>query len=142
LRCGLRSRLRIEYSNWRNKAVTPLGQCFNEARILGVVAQGFAQLVYRDAQTVIEINGRIGVPKPLLEGFAGQNLAGLLKQGCKQLERLPLKPDSHTGPAQLSALQIGFEDSELYPFDFVDGRFPCHDRLLLPRPKYTGNCKN
>jgi hypothetical protein len=139
LRGRLRSRLGIEYRNRRNEAVPPLGQCFNKARIFGIVTQCFAQLVYRDAQTVIEINGGIGIPKPLLESFAGQDLAGLLKQCCKQFEGLPLKPDAHTGPAQFSGLQIGFKDAELYPFDFVDLRFPCHDWLVHLRPEVYRN---
>ena len=127
--------MRIEYRDRRNKAVTALGECFNKARILGVVTQGFAQLVDRDAQAVIEIDGGIGIPKPLLERFAGQDFAGLLKQCCKQFEGLPLKPDADTGPAQLSGLQIGFKDSELYPFDLVDLRFLRHDWLVHPRPE-------
>ena len=131
----LQSRLGIEHRDRRNKAVTPLGQGFNKARILGVVAQGLAQLVYRDAQTVIEINGCVRVPKALLEHFAGKHLAWLLKQGRKQFERLPLKPDAHSGPAQLSGVQVGFENAELYPFDFVDLRFPCHDWLVHLRPE-------
>jgi hypothetical protein len=104
-----------------------------------VVAQSLAQFVHGNAQTVIEVDCRVRIPKPLLKGFAGYDLAGLFEQRRQELERLGLKADANAGTAQLSALQIGFKYTELYPLGCAFDLLCCHECLAHPGPKYTGN---
>jgi hypothetical protein len=87
---------------------------------------------------VIEVNGRVRIPKPLLKSFARYNFAWLFKQGRQQFEGLALKPDADAGTTQLSGLQIGIKDSELYPLGCAANRICCHVRLAHPAPQYTG----
>ena len=90
---GRRGRFRIDCLDRCDEAVTPFGQGFDKTRVLGVVAQGFAELIHGDSQAVVEINGRVRAPKPLLQSLAGNYLAWLLQQGRQQLEGLALQAD-------------------------------------------------
>jgi hypothetical protein len=98
----------------RDKPVTALSQCFNKCGILGVVTQSFAQLVYGNAQAVVEVDGRIRAPEPLLQRFAGDHFARMLQKRRQHLEGLALQMDPHPGTAQFSALQVNVKETELH----------------------------
>jgi hypothetical protein len=53
------------------KAVPTLGQGFDETRVFGGIAEGFAQFVNRFVEAVIEIHERIGRPKAAAQLLAG-----------------------------------------------------------------------
>jgi hypothetical protein len=62
-------------------SVTALGQGLNKSGVLGIVAQSLAELVDRDSQTVVKVDGSVSAPELLLEFLAGNDLARPLQQG-------------------------------------------------------------
>src|SRR2546423_752956 len=72
------------------EAVSAPGQSLNEARVIGVVAQRFAQLVDRPVETALEIHEGVGGPEFLLDLFPGHHLAGPVQQNGQNLKRLLL----------------------------------------------------
>jgi hypothetical protein len=64
----------------RNEAITALGNCLYEARLVGGIPQGLTQPGYRAVQSVIEIDISVGRPEVLSKFFAGHYLAGALQQ--------------------------------------------------------------
>ena len=61
-----------------DEPVAALGQRLNKPGIVGRVAQRFAELVYCNAQAVIEIDGGVGAPQLVLQGLARNHFAVML----------------------------------------------------------------
>ena len=120
--------VRIDRLDGSDESVAALGQCFNKARILGVVAQSLAQFVDGDAQAVVEVNGRVRAPKlavarasrettsPGCSSNAASSLKGWL---CRRIRT----PERRNSPA----LQIGFKDTELHPPGAAPVLFRSHE---------------
>ena len=96
----------------RDKAVPVARQGFDEAWMLGVVAQRFAQSVHRRVDAVFEVNDDTVWPESLLEFLAGDYLTWMLKQKGQNLERLVLQPHLGARLAQFSCSKVNFEDVE------------------------------
>src|SRR2546428_766632 len=95
-----------------SEPVTAARQRFDEPRILGRVAQGFAQLSHGAVQSDIEIDERVGRPELLLQLLARHHSSGALEQQPQNLKGLVRKPDLQAMPAQLARLRVELEDPE------------------------------
>jgi hypothetical protein len=109
-----------------NEAVTALGQRFDKAGVLGMVAQRLSQLVYGDSQAVIEVDSGVRAPQLLLEFLPADHLAWTLQERSKDLEGLALKPDPNTRAAQFSSFEVRFKDPELHLRGTVFSFCHCH----------------
>ena len=130
---GLHGRLRFQRLDRSDEPVAALGQRLHKTRVLGAVAQSFAQLIDGDAQAVVKVNSGLRAPEQLLQRFVSDNLAGMFEKRRQQLEGLALQPDMHTGTAQFATVQIGFKNTELHQFDTVVVLFRCHECPTNPR---------
>jgi|SRR5579863_2058524 len=84
----------LEGIHWRNEPVSSPGQCLNKARVVGGVAQGFAQLVDCRVQAVVEINERVLRPYLRTQFFVSDDIARSLQQNYEYLKRLILQLDA------------------------------------------------
>jgi hypothetical protein len=98
--------------NRGDKPVATLSQCFNKAGVLGGVSQRLADLIDRDAETMVEIDRGVGPPKLQLQGFTRDDLTRMLEKGGQQLERLALQSHPDAGTAEFPAGQIGLKESK------------------------------
>src|SRR5262249_39948928 len=89
-----------------NKAVTALGESFNEARAVGGVAEGFSQLVDGLVQAVIEIDEGVGGPEFVAQLLAGNDFTGMFQKHDQDLEGLFLEPDLRAMLTQFTGPQI------------------------------------
>jgi hypothetical protein len=64
----------------RNEAITALGNCLYEARLVGGIPEALAQSGDRAVQAVIEIDVGVRRPEFLSELFTGYYFAGALKE--------------------------------------------------------------
>ncbi len=76
-----------------NEAVAAAGEGFDEAGVVGGVAEGFADLVDRGAKGVVEVDDGVLAPETELEVLPGDDLAGMFEQGDEDLEGLALDLD-------------------------------------------------
>jgi hypothetical protein len=102
-------------ANRGDEAVAAAGECFDEAGILGGVAEGFADLVDGRAEGVVEVDYGVFTPEACLEFFAGDDLAGLFQEGGEDLEGLPLQLDAEACFPELPCLQIDLIEPEAEP---------------------------
>jgi hypothetical protein len=100
--------------NRRNEPVTALSQGFNEMRVLGTVTQGVAELVYSNTQAVVEVDGCIRTPEPLLQRLAGDHFTRMLQKRRQHLEWLALQMDPDPGAAQFSTIQVNVKEPEFH----------------------------
>jgi hypothetical protein len=95
-----------------DETVAAAGEGFDEAGVLGRVAEGFADLIDGGAEGVVEVDDGVFAPETGLEFFAGYYLAGLLKESSEDLEGLALELDAESGFPELSGLQIDLVETE------------------------------
>ena len=85
-------------------------------RSLSRVAEGLAQFLHCDVQTLIEVSvGRIG-PEAAAKLISGHDLAWPLQKHEQYSERLGLDPNSRSVAAKLSTLGGRFERAEAEDF--------------------------
>ena len=97
-------------TGWR--AVTAARCGFDEARVVGRIAEYLADLVDGFVQAVVELDEGVGRPQLLTQFFTGDNLARPLEQDDKQAERLVLEIDLEPFLAQFRRGEVHFEDAE------------------------------
>jgi hypothetical protein len=86
----------------------------DEMRTVGGVAQDFAEPVNRLLERQVVINERISWPDALAQFLARDDLLRTLQQGLQDLKGLAREFLFHAGLANLTGLQVHFEDPELY----------------------------
>ena len=114
-RCALGRCRTLGKSNGRDKTITTASQGFNEARIVGGVAEGLSDFVDGRAEGVLEVDDRVFAPDTELKIFPGDDLAGVLEEHREHLEGLALNFDSLASLPQLSGLQISLKETEKDP---------------------------
>ncbi len=77
--------------------------------MIGVIAQGLAQLLDGEVQGVLEIHEGIFTPQLLLQFLTRDQFAGTLEQKGEDLEGLRLQADAAARFAQLACAQVEFE---------------------------------
>jgi hypothetical protein len=121
-------------SDRRDESIPAARHGFNEAGIVGRISQGFAQLIHRCAQAVIEINGGlVAAPKTFLHFVSGNNLAGSLEEQRKNFEGLILNLDPHSGLIKFFGLQIDFKYAKSN--SGRSGMYRCHVVILPKRTR-------
>jgi len=85
-----------------DEAVTTPGNGFNVAGFVGRIREHIAQLLHGAVQAGIEIDEGVRGPEPLMEFFAGNDIAGMLQQQRQYLEGLILKFQADAVLAQLT----------------------------------------
>jgi|SRR5882757_2560553 len=95
-----------------DEAIAATSESFDEARIIGGVAQGFADLVDSGAEGVVEIDDCVLAPETELEVLAGDDLAWVFEQSGENLEGLALDLDPFARLPEFASLEIGFKESE------------------------------
>ena len=89
------------------EAVAAAGEGFDEARVAGLVAEGFADAVDGGVDAVLEVDeGAVG-PELAADGFAGEDLAGALEQHGEDLEGLRVELDAEALAAEFSGGHVG-----------------------------------
>ena len=71
------------YGDGDYQPIAPATQCFDEARVLGRVAECVSYLPNRAVYRVVEIDERIVGPEALLNLLPGENLSGVLEVAAK-----------------------------------------------------------
>ena len=99
----------IDRREWSQEAVPTAGQGFDEAGIVGGVAEGFAQFIDGGTKAVIEVDDRVGAPETLLDLFAGNHFAGFFQEESEYAKGLSLNPDPGSGFTQLTGGKIRLE---------------------------------
>ena len=97
----------------RNETVSASRDRLHEARVLGCIAQHFAQPHDGIVQSVVKIDKGIAGPKAIAQFFSCDNFARLLQQHDQNLERLLWKFDSESMFPELASLQIDFKNTEM-----------------------------
>jgi hypothetical protein len=92
------------------------------------IAERFANLVDRGAETVIEIDYRLGAPDLLAEFVPGDHFAGLIKKDSEKFEWLSLKLYANARLSEVAGGQIHLEDAKL-KFAVVDRNVLDHGEL-------------
>src|ERR1035438_5012277 len=77
-----------------NKPVATTVQGFNETRVLGIIPQGFAQLLDTAVEAVIEVNEGVCGPKLSPQLLPGDRLSGALQKNSQDLKGLFLQLDA------------------------------------------------
>jgi hypothetical protein len=95
-----------------DEAIAALGERFDELRICGGVAQGFANLVDRGVETVVEVDESAVGPEGLLDFGAGNEFARAAEQHQQDLKRLALDGEAAALFAELSRFFVGLESTE------------------------------
>lgn len=95
--------------NVGEEAVSAARERFDEAGIGGGVAEGFAQLVDRGVEAVIEIDEGVRGPESLAEFFAGDDFAWTFEKSEQDLERLLLQAEAFVGLAKFAGARVCFE---------------------------------
>ena len=79
-RCRFRlKRLVLLARHGRDEAIPAFGNGFDIKRLVGGVAEGFAQLHDRRIQAMVEIDKRVGGPERPLQVFAGNQFPGMFQ---------------------------------------------------------------
>ncbi len=95
-----------------DEAIAAPGDRFDEARVLGVVAQSITDAIDGAVEAAIEIHHCVVRPDPLLQLFPGQDLAGPFQKGEKEFERLLLELDLAALLEDLAGAGVDLEGSE------------------------------
>ena len=95
-----------------DKAVAAPMKCFDEARVVGVVAERAAEPLDGGVQTVVEVNERALWPEALSQLLPRDDVPRTLQHHGENLERLILKPDANAALSQLAGAKIHLERPE------------------------------
>jgi hypothetical protein len=106
---------RFDYRDRRNETIAAAGQSFDEAGILGRIAERFAELIDRGSKAVVEVDDGVAAPEALLNFFAGHQLARAIEKANQDAKGLRLQPDADAGPAQFTGFGISLEKAEGEP---------------------------
>src|SRR5215470_2937884 len=96
----------------RNEAVATARQGFDKTRIVGRIAECFAQFVDGRVQAVVEVDERIRGPVVVAQLFPGHHFAWPLQQDGKDVKRLFLQLDAHALLMQLTRAEIYLKRSK------------------------------
>src|SRR6516165_3957148 len=91
------------------EAVAAAGQSLDEARIVGGIAQGFAQLVDGGSQAVVEVNESVRRPVLLAQLLASHHFAGVLKKNGQYVNGLVVNLDTFDLLPQFSRGEVHIE---------------------------------
>jgi len=95
-----------------DEAVAAAGEGFNEARVVGGVAEDLADAVDGGVDAVVEVDeGAVG-PEGAGDLVAGEDLAGALEEQKEKLEGLGVELEAEALAAQLAGGGVGFEGSK------------------------------
>ena len=83
----------------RNPAIAAALHCLDEDRVVGGIAQRFAQATDGAADALVKINEHVFRPKGLPKFLAADNLGGTAEQKCEGTKRQVLDPYLHAIPA-------------------------------------------
>ena len=97
-----------------DEAIASPGECLDEARVIGGVAQRLAQPPDGGVQIVFDIDEDVVRPEPPLEIVARDHLPGVFDERCQDLEGLLAEPDPHPALEELTGRQIDVEAVEVY----------------------------
>ena len=122
-----------------DEPVPAFGKGFDKAGVLGMIAQGLAQLVYRDPQAVIEVDGRFRAPQLLLQFLAGNYLPWMPQECRKHFEGLTLEPHPNTRAPQFPSFQVGLKNTELHPHGAIALFCCCHCTRSIHPAELTVN---
>src|SRR6266516_5224832 len=92
--------------------ITAARDGLDEARVLGRIAERFANLIDCFVEAVVKIHDRAG-PESAAQFLPGHQFSRFLEQHCQHLERLLLQPDAQAMFRQLAGSKIDFEDPKL-----------------------------
>jgi hypothetical protein len=98
-----------------DEAITPLRECFNEARMLGGLVQCLAQTPEDGIQVVVEIDENVGVPQTVPQFLAGDKFSRMLEENSKQDERFVAERDLDAALVQLARSRLSPANSLRYP---------------------------
>ena len=120
--CGRRASAEADAFDGSDEAIAAAGEGFDEARVAGGVAEGFADAIDGGVDAVFVVDeGAIG---PELAGdlFAGEELAGPFEEQKQDLEGLRVELDADALAAKLAGGGVGFECAEAIAPGWLVGR--------------------
>src|ERR1700751_6154096 len=79
--------------NLSDEAITALRQSLDKPGLLGVVSEGFPELLDRVVEAAVKIHKRVGGPDASQQLFPGHHLTRMLQQDSQNLKWLFLEPD-------------------------------------------------
>src|SRR6266516_3532475 len=89
--------------------ITAARDGLDEARVLGRIAERFANLIDCFVEAVVKIHDRAG-PESAAQFLPGHQFSRFLEQHCQHLERLLLQPEAQATFRQPAGSKIDFED--------------------------------
>jgi len=119
-------RLLLDKLNWRQKAISPAGESFDEPRVRRGIAQGFAELIDYSVKAVIEIYKGIFGPQLLTQFLARDDFARPPQQREQHLEWLLLNAKTDSRFAQFPGARVGLVNSKAEESFRVVGRHRNH----------------
>lgn len=114
-------------------AISPSRNGFDVTRIFGVIIQGLAQFVDRNAQAVVAILNRIAGPYSFANLVAGDDFTAVLQQSNKNSKGLLLQPHDFAVSSQFPSTNGQLKGSEAK--DTVQLQRGEYRRQLAPRCK-------
>jgi len=114
-------------------AISPSRNGFDITRIFGVIIQGLAQFVDRNAQAVVAILNRIAEPYSFANLVAGDDFTAVLQQSNKNSKGLLLQPHGFAVSSQFPSTNGQLKGSEAK--DTVQLQRGEYRRQLAPRCK-------
>jgi hypothetical protein len=104
-----RSRLSRRNRRLHDEAIAEAGDGLDEARVIGVVVEGVADLADRAVDAVVGVGEDALAPDLLHDLLAAHQLAGLLREKQQDLHRDALEPQRAAGAAQLPCPRVELE---------------------------------
>ena len=95
-----------------DESITTPGQCFDERRMIGVVAERGAHLLDAEVETMLEVDGGVIAPHLAPKLLARHQLARPAQERRKHAERLELELDRRAAAKKLGAAQVRGELAE------------------------------
>jgi hypothetical protein len=105
----------IDGFDFGEEAIAAAWDGFDEARAVGGIAEGIADLVDGFVEAVVEVDIGVGGPETFLQIFAGDDLAGMVEEHREDADGLFLEADAKAVFAELAGAKIEFENSEAEP---------------------------
>jgi len=97
----------------RNQPVAATWKGLNVLRLVGIIFQGFAQLVDGSVEPVVKVHKGVIRPKPAPEFLPRHYIAWVLQQHRQDFTRLFLQPDRESAPVEFPGLNIQFKGSDV-----------------------------
>ncbi len=116
-RSGKRSNLLGRCSDRRHRRDEPIPstrQRLDKRRRLGGITERLPEFLYRCVEAVLEVDERVGLPEPVAQILASDNIAGPVKERRQHLGRLLLQRHATAiVAAELAGRRIEYESGKL-----------------------------